>query len=227
MDEKLVLLRAKKAGLFIHQAREKNAQTIDNCAFWLNMNREDFQAVENGDLSLSLPQLESLSYLLGTSFDYFIKGPSTKFGSEETFNREVNLQLLDLRNHIISTLLKQHRQEKGISLEDFSKSTLIPVDALQEYETGSAPIPFFDLEIMIEKLSLSLEEFFSAGGPFGHRTIQPVAAVSSPVENLPADILDFVTKPVNRPYLELAMRLSQMEAEKLRSIAASLLEITY
>ena len=44
---------------------------------------------------------------------------------------------------------------------------------------------------------------------------------------LPTKMKDFVSKPVNRPYLELAMRLSELSVEKLRTVAESLLEITY
>jgi hypothetical protein len=46
-------------------------------------------------------------------------------------------------------------------------------------------------------------------------------------QNLPADIQLFVSKPVNRPYIDLAIRLSGMSVEKLRSLAEVLLEITY
>jgi hypothetical protein len=45
--------------------------------------------------------------------------------------------------------------------------------------------------------------------------------------DLPPEVQQFVAKPVNRPYLELAMRLSDLSAEKLRAVAEVLLEITY
>jgi hypothetical protein len=38
---------------------------------------------------------------------------------------------------------------------------------------------------------------------------------------------DFVSRPINEHYLRLAHQLSQMPLDKLRGIAASLLEITY
>ena len=44
---------------------------------------------------------------------------------------------------------------------------------------------------------------------------------------LPPEIQLFASKPVNLPYLELAMRLSELNAEKLRAVAEVLLEITY
>jgi hypothetical protein len=39
-------------------------------------------------------------------------------------------------------------------------------------------------------------------------------------------LLEFVSKPVNRPYLELAQRLSKTNVENLRAVAEGLLEIT-
>jgi len=44
---------------------------------------------------------------------------------------------------------------------------------------------------------------------------------------LPLELRQFVAKPVNRPYLELAMKLSNMSRDKLRSVAEDLLDITF
>jgi len=45
-------------------------------------------------------------------------------------------------------------------------------------------------------------------------------------QGLSPEMQAFVSKPVNRPYLELAQRLSEMSVEKLRTVAEVLLEIT-
>ena len=227
MDEKLAILKAKKTGLFIRQARESNMQTVDNCALWLNLNREDYEAIEKGESSLSIPQIESLSFFLGTSFDYLLNGPFHLNENETAFDRNANTKLLGLRDHVISALLKQHREEKNITLKHLAGTTKIPLDILKSYENGSIPIPFLDLQEIIDKLDLSLDTFFSESGPFGHRQNQELPASSVSADQLPANIRDFISKPVNRPYLDLALRLSQMEADKLRAIASSLLEITY
>jgi hypothetical protein len=44
--------------------------------------------------------------------------------------------------------------------------------------------------------------------------------------DLPMEMRQFVALPVNRPYLELAMKLSSMSKDKLRSVAEDLLDIT-
>jgi hypothetical protein len=43
---------------------------------------------------------------------------------------------------------------------------------------------------------------------------------------MPTELREFVALPVNRPYLELAMKLSTMSRDKLRSVAEDLLDIT-
>ena len=82
------------------------------------------------------------------------------------------------------------------------------------------------LENLIDALDVPLDKFFSIAGLLGHPSAANNTA-SSPLEDLPDEMREFISKPVNRPYLDLALRLSKMEADKLRSIAASLLEITY
>jgi hypothetical protein len=43
---------------------------------------------------------------------------------------------------------------------------------------------------------------------------------------LPENVRHFVVSPVNQPYIELAMKLSQMGTDQLRGIAEAILEIT-
>ena len=44
--------------------------------------------------------------------------------------------------------------------------------------------------------------------------------------DLPEEIQEFVLKPINRPYLDIAMKLSQMSVDKMRDVAEGLLDIT-
>ena len=109
MDENLAILRTKKISLFMRQAREKSAQTVDNCAFWLNINREEYLTMESGTVSPSLPQLESLAYFLNSSFGFLLNGPDKEEEIKSSFSQDVNINFLNLRNHVITVLLKQHR----------------------------------------------------------------------------------------------------------------------
>ena len=46
-------------------------------------------------------------------------------------------------------------------------------------------------------------------------------------KELPFEYQVFVARPINQSYLRVAMKLEQMSAEALRTIAEGLLEITY
>jgi hypothetical protein len=46
-------------------------------------------------------------------------------------------------------------------------------------------------------------------------------------EQLPPDIKAFVVEPINLSYLQTAMRLSELDVDKLRSIAEGILDITF
>jgi transcriptional regulator with XRE-family HTH domain len=241
MDDKLAVIQAKKIGLFIKKIREESSHTELECAQWLNIDLETYHSMELGNQSPSLPQLESLAYYLKTSFDTFLKGPESLANSEYSFTREVNDQIVTLRNRVISVMLKQQRIQKSFTIEQLAEASNISTEKLTDYESGAASTPITELEKIVDALGGKLEDFFASTGPFSHsseivyktESTSSTPPVDSPVPtvqvelDLPEEIKEFVLKPVNRPYLELAMRLSKLEAEKLRGIATSLLEITY
>lgn len=76
----------------------------------------------------------------------------------------------------------------------------------------------------------SLQQVYEAEPLTGSETIVPTEtrlqeSISNQTE-LSEEIRSFISNPVNQPYLELALKLSRMDAKKLREIAESLLEIT-
>ena len=73
-------------------------------------------------------------------------------------------------------------------------------------------------------LQMSVREFQDQRGPVGQWVAQKQALDA--FKDLPPDIQQFVSKPINQPYLELAQRLSEMSVDKLRAVAEGLLEIT-
>ncbi len=90
---------------------------------------------------------------------------------------------------------------------------------------GERPIPLPELEGLLSLLGGQIEKVFDHSGPVGKWMLQQ-SAVSDFLQLSP-ELQEFVSKPVNRPYLELAMKLSGMSTEKLRSVAEGLLDITF
>jgi transcriptional regulator with XRE-family HTH domain len=101
----------------------------------------------------------------------------------------------------------------------------IPPASLTAYELGQSPIPLPQLEAMAARLGVPLEHFLEDEGPVGewNNTQRAFERFSQ----LPPELREFVSRPINESYLRLAQRLSRLPAGELRGIAASLLEITY
>ncbi|RLD04219.1 MAG: hypothetical protein DRI32_06110, partial [Chloroflexi bacterium] len=93
------------------------------------------------------------------------------------------------------------------------------------YELGERPIPVPELEVLLSVLEGNIEDFFDRSGPIGLWMMRQNAIMD--FLDLPPELQEFVRQPVNRPYLELARNLSDFSAEKLRSVAEGILDITF
>ena len=226
MEPRLTSIRAKKIGLFIREARERHNQTLENCARWLGINVDNYQSFEEGSSSPSLPQLESLAHFFDCSFDQLTYGES-QILEKRFLDLSKNLEWIKLRDRIVAVTLQQIRLESKLSLQKLELETGLSVIDLESYENGDAPIPFPTLETVIKAFGITPNQFFSQQEPFSHVEDENPRPETQLADGLSPELVEFISKPVNRPYLDLAIHLSKMEAEKLRSIAASLLEITY
>ena len=89
---------------------------------------------------------------------------------------------------------------------------------------GERPIPASILEGLLELLEQDIDELVDQDGPIG-QWLDEGKSIQDFLE-LPPELRSFVCKPINRPYLELALSLSGLSTEKLRSVAETLLDIT-
>jgi hypothetical protein len=112
----------------------------------------------------------------------------------------------------------------SISIRNLANQTGIASSRIKDYELGERPIPVPELEVLVRTLGGRVESFFDRHGPVGQWLISE-ESIQRFLE-MPMDLREFVAMPVNRPYLELAMKLSNMSRDKLRSVAEDLLDIT-
>jgi transcriptional regulator with XRE-family HTH domain len=218
--------RKTQIGQAITAQRELAEKTVVKSAALLGIPPDEYLQFERGEKSPSLPQLEALAY--------FFKVP---FGSLLEFQAVTGIprvdlasitSLISLREKIISSLLKKSRLDKGFSVEDLAYQAQLTVDDINAYEIDQNPIPQPILENLCAVLDVKLESLFSS------ITAQPEEATQIPIHadpnllgEMPVHLVAFFSDPNNIPYLELAMKLSQLDAAKIREIAESLLEITY
>jgi transcriptional regulator with XRE-family HTH domain len=136
-----------------------------------------------------------------------------------------------LYDRIIGLKIKKHRLDQHISIESLAQASGNTPQEMEAFESGRSPIPFMALLAVCHELGISYSEFISTQPELSASPSQPVQATeqipaSGPVLGLPGDLVEFVSKPVNLPFVELAQKMSEMDAKKLRQIAESILEIT-
>jgi transcriptional regulator with XRE-family HTH domain len=223
-DSNTVKLRGKILGTLIREARETVGKTVEECAQALGVSGEEFQALENGNNPPSLPELEAIAFFLDVPLEHFWENKA--LSDEEAPNTIAQVsELMLIRNRMIGALIRQARLEADLSLEALSQQIVIPVEQLVAFEMGKVAVPIPDLELLSSTLNRSIREFQDRHGPVGRWAIQ--RRVIHDFLEMPEELQEFASKPLNRPYLELAQRLSEMSVDKLRAVAEGLLEITY
>lgn len=223
-QEQLFLIRTRKLGLLIFDARSARRRTVEETAAAVGLSPEQLQAHEKGEIAPSLPVLEALAFYLDVPIDQFW---STQSLSEAVVDDPIQQKerLRQLRDRIIGALLRKHRSQLNFSLHEVSLATSIAEEQLNQYEQGDLPLSLPELELLAKTYDIRMEEFFNQKGPIGKRRAEQTT-IRQFLE-LPPQLQEFVCKAVNIPYLVLASRLSELSVEKLRAVAEGLLEITY
>jgi transcriptional regulator with XRE-family HTH domain len=223
MAEEKLALRNRIIGLLLRDAREQADKTKGECARALGVSTGTITAYEEGRKSISLPELEVLSYVLDVPVSHFWKREAEDVGEREAPPLE---EVLALRHRIVGALLRQARLEADISQKEMAEILGCSSSSISSYEFGKRPISLTELELSAQHLRLPLEHFLDEQeGPIGEWNRQQEAYEY--FCELPREMQEFVSKPVNVKYLEVAMKLAQMPAGGLRAIAEGLLDITY
>ena len=219
-----ITLRTKKLGILIRDARIASRRSTKECAAAINVTNGVFKAYEEGRKAPSLPELETLVYYFELSIDHFWSNESLSDAPARI--DELNLpRLTELRHRMIGAFLRQERMNASLSMKSVSEQTGISTSRLKRYEMGERPIPLPELEVVLKVLGGRIETFFDQGGPIGQWMTQQRAVQQ--FLDMPVELQNFVSQPVNRPYLDLARKLSEMSTDKLRSVAENLLDITF
>ncbi|MFN8457375.1 MAG: helix-turn-helix transcriptional regulator [Anaerolineae bacterium] len=222
-DVKKALLRRKILGVRIRHARSSAGLNLREVGQALGIPAGIVSELELGQRDPSLPQLEVLALLFNVPISYFwaddpIESEKRPFPTVEA---------IALRQRIIGVLLRQARTEAGRSKEDVASLLEVPVSQVEAYELGSVEIPLSSLEFLAPYLKVSMDYFIDQGIPSpqngDHVGLDQLARFSE----LPKETREFLANPANALYINIAMRLSDLSAETLRSLAEGLLEVTY
>lgn len=218
-----VSVRSRKLGVLIRDARMAARKTNKECAQAMGVTSGILRAYEEGRRSPSLPELELLAF--------FLDVPMRQFWSKEVHSNDapptgsMNLAaFVSIRQRLIGAQLRQVREKASISARELAEQSGLPSARLKAYELGERPIPLPELEGLVGLLGGQFDAMFDQTGPVG-QWMGRQKAIQDFLQ-LPVELQNFVCKPINRPYLELALKLSGMSTEKLRGVAEDLLDIT-
>jgi transcriptional regulator with XRE-family HTH domain len=219
-----IAIRSKTLGLLMRDARTLARRNVTECARAMGVKPGQYRAYEDGRRAPSLPELEALVYYLDLPLDHFWS-KEIKSGKPMPSEKLDLSKLLAVRQRKIGALLRQERMNASVSIRNVALATGLSNSQIKSYELGERPIPLPELEAMIKALGGRIESFFDRNGPIGQWMLNEEAMHD--FLEMPMDLRQFVAQPVNRPYLELAMKLSNMSRDKLRSVAETILDITF
>ena len=229
MDSQLSSIKMKKLGMKLAMTRQDSGYSLMDLSRETGIDTDALAAFEQGSSNPSLPQLETLATTYDRSIEDFIsdKPLATKKKGFDTLGL---VRREKLHDRMIGLQIKKHRIDQHLSVEALAQSSGINQSEMEENESGLTSIPFLVLVALCHELVIFYEMFI---------TIKPADQVETklaqepqqvltqnPSSILPDELQEFVNKPVNLPFVELAQKMSEMDAKKLRQIAESILEIT-
>jgi transcriptional regulator with XRE-family HTH domain len=209
----------------MQDARSVRGQSVEASAAALGLAPEHYAQYEAGHGAPSLPELELLAYFLDVPVSYFWGDQPLSSQPAESRPALPATDIAALRHRIIGIQLRQARLAAGLTPEALAAELGVTPAALTAYETAGDAVPLPVLTAAAARLSLPLEHFVEPRGPVGEWDVTQRAIER--IRQLPPELREFVSQPVNESFLRLAWQLSAMPVDKLRGIAASLLDITY
>jgi len=216
------IIRAKKLGVMIRDVRLKSGKSKEEYSQAMGISVDDLTAMEFGERPPTLPELELLAYTFEIPLEDFW---GTEFLKADTPEKSVNpVEITKIRQGLIGNLIQKGRDQANLTIDELAQKTGITATNLQAYEQGEQPIPIPELEMVAEALENSIVYFEDQQGPVGSWFTEQ--DYIREFHKLPPELQEFISRPINRPYLELAIRLSELKVEKLRALGEGLLEIT-
>lgn len=215
-------IRGKMLGVLMRDARLNAARTIEDCARLLHVTPEMVGAWELGDEVPSLPQLELLAYYLDVPVSHFWGMETLKKSRNDTADKQP--QYIVLRNRMIGALLRQAREEAGVSQEELSETSGVAQERIAQYEMGEVAVPMHELAVLSSGVQKNVNHFLETDSQIGE--LLEMREAWKHFTELPDDVREFASNPVNIGFIHIALMLSQMPTDRLRQVGASIVEIT-
>lgn len=214
-------IRARMIGVLLRDARVDAGRSPDECASALNVESAQIEAWEFGDATPTLPQLEILAAYLDVPVSHFW-GSSTL--EHERTSHGAQSDYLALRDRMIGLMLRQAREEQGLSLDALGAISSLPAEQINRYELGELPLPMHELTVLANGVKKNLGYFLESSSYIGE--VLSMREEWKRFTGMPEELRRFAANPLNAGFIEIAMVLSELPADRLRRIGESMLNIT-
>lgn len=215
-------IRGRMVGVLLRDARLNADRSLADCAALLRITPETMESWEYGDSVPSLPQLEILAYYLGVPVSHFW-GLNT-LDADQPSATDAQTEYMALRDRMIGVLLRQAREDAGLSIEQLSQDSGVAAAQIARYELGEDPLPMHHLSVLSGGVRKNVSYFLESGGHIGQWLA--IKEEWKHFCDLPDDVRQFAANPLNLGFIEIAIMLSQMPADRLRRVGESVLNIT-
>ncbi len=223
-NQEVIELRSRIIGALLQNVRDRSRISQQECAAILGVPVEKLAAYEEGSKAISLPELELLTRFLNVPLSAIRTADTLNEMQADKKTPNPGMYLL-LRHRIVGARLRQLRTEANRTQQDLADMLECPLATITEYEFGKRQIPVAELEVVCRALNVPLSYFLDKDSDIGKwHLLQDQFEM---FKDMAPELREFVLKPINKSYLELAMKLAQMPAGALRAIAEGLLEITF
>ena len=141
----------------IKKIRKTKQRSLHDCAKLLGISKENYLNFEEGNGSISLPEIEILAVFLEIPPELLFKQSSFEIENFPILNENKKPIFTNLRNKMIRAELFLERKNAGFSIEELNQATGIPMAALEAYENEGTAIPIDHLLLICNHLSLPIE----------------------------------------------------------------------
>jgi transcriptional regulator with XRE-family HTH domain len=171
----------------IKYIRKSKRRSIHDCATILGLSKETYHGVEKGTERITLPELELLAIYLGENPSDILSRDQPPRSYTAFLQEDLRTQYIQIRQKMLRALIIQEREKQGMTLEDLQQATQIPLETLQAYLEGTAPMAIDDLINISTVLEIPLDTLHE---PFWPSKTDPAKADAREAwhpEFIPAD----------------------------------------
>ena len=220
-DQQSLSLRSKMLGAMLREARLDSGKSIRESADLLGISPSTLSSYEHGRKAITLPELEVLAYTFDVPLRAFWSHDLPVVDQRPALDAA---RAIPLRDRMIAVQLKLHRQQAGLTQSELAERTGLPVSRVSAYERGKRGIPLPELEAIATSLGHRLEDYRDMDGPIGRWAKRNQSFES--FSQLSPELQAFAADPDNSRFIELALNLSQLPSDRLRSISRALQDVT-